>query len=821
MRPLELTLCAFGPYAGKTALDLRPLGGSGLYLIAGDTGAGKTTLFDAIKFALYGRASGRYRESGMLRSKYARPEAPTFVELVFAYAGRVYTVWRNPEYERPKKRGEGTVREKADARLALPDGRLVEGIREVDARIEEILGLTAEQFSQIAMIAQGDFLKLLLASTEERREVFRRIFCTEPYQTLQGRLKESSLAVGRELEELRRSARQYLEGADPGPPAGGPEQADEPGGQSGVVRQDTDARQEQSGEQEAVGGSGGAREAGTQPLPELLRAAAAGCAPLGQAIAALARWVEEDGKTAALLERAAAETQAEGAVLDRQLKEAADRHRTERELAAAVAGRDALAQKRKGLEDALDAEQAREAESGGRQAEMARLEALMPQYARLSAAQREADTLSRQLKEAQEARERRELDCKKAGEDLTMARAALDKAQGAGERVQKLLGALQAVIARRDQLAEMCDALANLREACRQAGAARQEYGAACLAYEKGQARYEQANRAWLDAQAGVLASGLVPGRPCPVCGGCEHPSPAPLLAGAPGQEELKRLKAEAGQAAKKREAASRTAGEREALVREKRADAARRLAAQGEAGDPLADETRQRAAGLLEEAKAQIGGHEADLAAAQRELDARPALERVARDAEARLTALRQALTEAAEAAAALAEKAAGARRRTDELTQTLPYPNEAAAGAALKALQAAQKAQANAQAAAQKALNECEKQLAAQEEKIRQLAARREEGAALDTVALTAQRAALSKQESSLRSRAGAHSERRAVNARCLAGLQELQPRLEELAGRWGWMKALADTADGTLAGREKISFETWVQTAYFDRI
>ena len=170
MRPLKLVMSAFGPYAGRTELDLEQLGTGGLYLITGDTGAGKTTIFDAITFALYGEASGSSRETDMFRSKYADPDTPTEVELVFAYAGKEYTVKRSPEYRRPKKRGEGFTLAKADAQITYPDGRVISKQKDVNRAVIDIMGIDRDQFTQIAMIAQGDFLKLLLASTEDRKK---------------------------------------------------------------------------------------------------------------------------------------------------------------------------------------------------------------------------------------------------------------------------------------------------------------------------------------------------------------------------------------------------------------------------------------------------------------------------------------------------------------------------------------------------------------------------------------------------------------------------------------------------------------------------
>ena len=193
MRPLKLTLSAFGPYASATTLELERLGKGGLYLVTGDTGAGKTTLFDAITYALYDHSSGGVRDGGMLRSKYADPGTPTFVELEFEVRGARYTVRRNPEYLRPKARGEGLTTEKADATLTFADGRPpVTKAKEVTAAVTELIGLDYNQFSQIAMIAQGQFTRLLNATTEERSRIFRKLFRTQRYQKLQDALQEEN-----------------------------------------------------------------------------------------------------------------------------------------------------------------------------------------------------------------------------------------------------------------------------------------------------------------------------------------------------------------------------------------------------------------------------------------------------------------------------------------------------------------------------------------------------------------------------------------------------------------------------------------------------
>ena len=203
MKPLRLTMCAFGPYATRQDIDFTALGENGLFLVAGDTGAGKTTIFDGISYALFGEASGNDRASAMLRSDFADADTETLVQLVFRYQNSEYTITRKPEQERPKRRGGGTTTQKHFAELVLPDNTVIDRLSEVNERVERILGMNRAQFAQIVMIAQGDFRKLLQSNTREREAILRRIFGTDSYQRLQDDLSKQFHSIEREQARIK------------------------------------------------------------------------------------------------------------------------------------------------------------------------------------------------------------------------------------------------------------------------------------------------------------------------------------------------------------------------------------------------------------------------------------------------------------------------------------------------------------------------------------------------------------------------------------------------------------------------------------------
>lgn len=213
MKPIKLIISAFGPYAGAMPpIQFDQFDEKGLFLITGDTGAGKTTIFDAICFALYGETSGSYRDTRNLRSEYAMEEhVDTYVDFYFSHQGKNYHVYRNPEYVRPTKRGTGMTTEKENAILYCDSTSLAEGIKAVNKAVNELLHIDVTQFKQIAMIAQGEFRELLNAKTDDRTKILRKIFMTDGYKNIEIKLKDRMDASGRNQKDVERSVIQYFE----------------------------------------------------------------------------------------------------------------------------------------------------------------------------------------------------------------------------------------------------------------------------------------------------------------------------------------------------------------------------------------------------------------------------------------------------------------------------------------------------------------------------------------------------------------------------------------------------------------------------------
>ena len=504
MRPLKLTLSAFGPYAAETVLELAKLGRGGLYLVTGDTGAGKTTLFDAITYALYDHSSGGVREGTMLRCKYAGPKTPTFVELEFEVNGQRYTVRRNPEYQRPKNRGEGMTTEKADATLTYSDGRPpVTKAKDVTAAVQEIIGLDYSQFCQIAMIAQGQFTKLLNASTEERSRIFRKLFRTQRYARLQERLQAESAALSQQRTTQNAKLDSLLSGIRFSP--------DDP---------DADAL----------------AALNAQTEPETALALLEGL---------LARQQAAQETVAAVLK----DTEAKLDEVQRQLGAA----QQARQLAAQLAAKQAE------LTAALPVLEAARAESARHAGDSAQLDVLAGQVTQAQTALAAYDELDALCHQQQAARDAAQLAAAKAKAKRTQL-AALDTALAAAEKELTALEdaptRLLALQNREKELAQRSTALTTLNQrlaACQQqaqkAHRAQDAYRTAAEAKEQAHARRDALDKAFLDAQAGLLAQALAEGAPCPVCGSTHHPAKAQLPHTAPTQAQVDAAKQEAEKA--------------------------------------------------------------------------------------------------------------------------------------------------------------------------------------------------------------------------------------------------------------------------------
>ena len=774
MRPLNLIMSAFGPYAGEETIDFEKLGTSGLYLITGDTGAGKTTIFDAITFALYGEASGSSRESSMLRSKYADPDRPTFVTLTFAYAGKQYTVTRKPEYERAKSRGTGTTKQAAEAELICPDGRRVTKQREVTAAVQNILGIDRNQFSQIAMIAQGDFLRLLLAETKDRQAIFREIFHTGYYQVFQERLKDDVRELSRECENERRSIRQYMSGM---------------------------------------------KCADDNLYAENVRRAQAGELPMEEVLELLVRLVERDTELLGRSGDRLSDLDAELGLLNAKLGRAEELEKAEQALEKTRVDLEKAAEKQKTLDTALAEAVARQPEADRLAAEAAALETLLPEYDAREKTLRERRNTELQL-QAEKRTLQKDGDVLDTNirqtEQLQTERKTLETA---GAQREALLREKDSVEAKGKQIADTLKTLdaadrlkADLEEAQR-------KYLAAQEKYDLAQQRYEGMNRAFLSEQAGLLAQTLREGEACPVCGATAHPHPAELSETAPTETQLNQAKREADQFRRTAEQASREAGSLRGQEEATRKELSRKAA---ELWTELSPEELRRAA---EHQRSALRERYAALAAAvseeEKKINRKAALEELIPQMEKEQQRLQESTQRSRERITACATKI----RQWDELLQQteekLPYPSKAEANGELTRLKSEQQRIRESLARAEEAQRQGKTACAALEGRITQLTEQLATAEKLDREALREEAEHLNREKQELNRQHADLLLRLNANRTARSGILKQGAELERLEKKLTWVKALSDTANGTVSGKERIMLETYVQTSFFDRM
>lgn len=778
MRPEKLTMCAFGPYAQKTEVPFSRFGDHGLYLITGDTGAGKTTIFDGIVFALYGEASGDARKADMMRSDFAAAAEKTYVELVFTCRDQQYTVLRNPEYLRPKTRGEGMTKETADASLRYPDGKVVTGSRQTTRAIEALLGIDRSQFVQIAMIAQGDFLKLLLAGTEERGRIFRKIFDTGSYLNFQKQLKRRLLDTRQMYEELQRSLTQYTEGITLPQ-----EEPDEP--EYGVI---------------------------SDRLSELLQR---------ETIYHLEEITDELRKLAVLDERREIQDVEYLAGLEKELlvlQKRLGQEQLARRIRAEIEKRQQLLPELRREEEQCTSRYGEAEKKKPRtetlSREISRLETQMEQYQAYETLIRRIEDLKKSHAQATKRAQEQKAESVRLEAVLAEKQTQM-QALSASEQALRLLDEERKRLEiRKKELGRVEELLGQLEI---QEERIRSQEAVFLRARDKSTAlgkQYVELEAAFLGGQAGILAEKLADGEPCPVCGSRSHPAPARRSAYVPEESELRRLAAERDEAL----AYSTELSRRLAHERGVEAQCQSALEAWGRR-EQILRELPEKKQQLVQELDRNTQKQKEQSLAVQ----SCGRLEAEIRGMTQRLDGLQQQYQECGHQMIRCETELKECLRQSAQLRESLPFEDRAKAGHRLDALRKERQAiereadmAAKALEAARGRRSEQEKALETLREQVVQTGDSQD-----DPAFLNGECARLEECRTLTGQRANRRRLRIHANKRVLQQLEKSREQLLEARRQYEMLADLSDTANGELKGRQKLAFEQYIQIVFFSRI
>lgn len=783
MKPLKLTMSAFGSYAGKNVIDFTGQQ-QGIFLITGDTGAGKTTIFDAITYALYNQTSGGERNGNMMRSQYAQPETETYVELEFLYRGQTYRVRRNPDYKITKTLKNGKIREQKvphSVELTLPDGTVFpEKKNATDAKIIEILGLTADQFSQIVMIAQGDFLKLLYTKSDERKMIFSKLFRTDIYWKIQENLRRKSMEMDERIQENDRAFEQEKSRIMPLP------ESEEIPLDELVERlreRLKDALKEQN-----------LRRANVEELNKKITKY--------EEINKLFVSLEKIRQTGKELEARQAESkerrqQIENArkadkVLVAEQQNLRQQQAVEQSAQAIAKMGETLADDQEMFEtlktQLQEAEAKQKREAADTQKKMLALEQSFPSYEALQNARSE------------------EQQAKKVWEDLGKTSEESFHKKAAG------IAALKEQQKRQEQVVEQM----------------KKNWEQTSLSASESAKHYEHMYEAFLKEQAGILAENLSAGCPCPVCGSTVHPDPAKLSDHAVTELEVEQAKKTRAAAEEKRDLAY-AAFEAEKTEKQKLAQAVEKEEADFVLAQTIAKQQRKEAEQnyvslqkiaeqireklvypSLAEAKKQYAAMQKALEAAEQEIERKR--QKVSELAEAMNTLKGQKLAE--EENQKTAKKlAAKTEKEYAKLLEKSGFVSEETYHLAILP----ERSRSKLEREEKEYESQCLRQQSEQKLLEKQVSGKTYTDTTELNEQLKAEKQALKEAEKTYMELHTAYENDRSVLQNCAVYLE----KGKKLESEDQVIKSLSKTANGRLSGSAKIDFETYIQRQYFKQI
>lgn len=783
MKPLKLTMSAFGSYAGKNVIDFTGQQ-QGIFLITGDTGAGKTTIFDAITYALYNQTSGGERNGNMMRSQYAQPEAETYVELEFLYRGQTYRVRRNPDYKITKTLKNGKIREQKvphSVELTLPDGTVFpEKKNATDAKIIEILGLTADQFSQIVMIAQGDFLKLLYTKSDERKMIFSKLFRTDIYWKIQENLRRKSMEMDERIQENDRAFEQEKSRIIPLP------ESEELPLDELVERlreRVKDALKEQN-----------LRRANVEELNKKITK------------------YEEINKLFVSLEKI---------------------RRTGKELEARQAE---SKERRQQIENARKADKVLVAEQQNlrQQQEVEQsAQAIAKMTETLADHQEMFETLKTQLQEAEAKQKREAADTQKKMLALEQSFPSYEALQNARSEEQQAKKVWEDLGKTSEESFHKKEAgIAALKEQQKQqeqvVEQTKKNWEQTSLSASESAKHYEHMYEAFLKEQAGILAENLSAGCPCPVCGSTVHPDPAKLSDHAVTELEVEQAKKTRAAAEEKRDLAH-AAFETEKTEKQKLAQAVEKEEADFVLAQTIAKQQRKEAEQnyvslqkiaeqireklvypSLAEAKKQYAAMQKALEAAEQEIAKKR--QKVSELAEAMNTLKGQKLSE--EENQKTAKKlAAKTEKEYAKLLEKSGFVSEETYHLAILP----ERSRSKLEREEKEYESQCLRQQSEQKLLEKQVSGKTYTDTTELNEQLKAEKQALKEAEKTYMELHTAYENDRSVLQNCAVYLE----KGKKLESEDQVIKSLSKTANGRLSGSAKIDFETYIQRQYFKQI